>query len=108
MASDKPLEPWELADKLERKAKVALKGLGGSGRPVGVSLCFRCKHSMVYRRANDVDHEYKTYCLELGEEMPNNIVECSRHAPITQLTLGEMSEMAVMIDDQERGKGHYL
>jgi hypothetical protein len=91
---------------LERLA-LPLKGATATPKPKGDSLCYRCKHSMIYRRSSSFDYVIRCEALPGTPQMPHDIIECSEYRTVTSLSLADMSEMAYRVDDREEPKGPY-
>jgi hypothetical protein len=65
-------------------------------RAGGDSLCVGCRHSHLYRRRGSSDASI--YCHRLERYVPPDIVECSEFKAVTALSLGQMAEIALVID----------
>lgn len=63
------------------------------------SLCITCEHGTVFRqRSRD---RVVFVCQKLDREVPNDIIECTGYENPHELGLGQLIEMAVIIDPRE-------
>ena len=60
------------------------------------SLCTSCKWSSTRRRAGQ--NTRRMECNIFSGPCPEDISECSEYATVTSLTLGQMAEIAIIID----------
>jgi len=107
MGRDTPEKPsWQVEEELEKLA-LPLKTATAQPKPKGESLCYRCRNSMIYRRASSFDNIIRCNSLPNSPEMPHDIRECSEYTSPTQLSLCDMGEMAWRVDDREEPLGPY-
>ena len=62
------------------------------------TICTSCKYGHVYRRSGCLD--VNAFCLSIGRSVPSDIAECSRYADIKSLSLHDMAELALVVDDR--------
>lgn len=106
---DKKMNRWDLADKLEQMAGNLA---GKSGQRKGLefvndnNICGTCRHAHMMRR--EAQNVMMTYCQELSQLVPHDLIHCNKYRNITQLDLSQMSQMAVILDPRDLLKQGYL
>lgn len=97
---------YDLADRLERVAS-KLQGLRQDQFIDDKSVCNTCKHSQIVRRHNR--NERVIWCHQLSKNVPLDLSECSSYQNLTELSLGQMADIAWLIDNRSDKKvGGYL
>ena len=87
----------KIAVQIEKVAKQ--QHLAGQRRETftdSISLCNSCKWSSSRRRASHNTKQFE--CGIFSGPCPEDVSECSEYATITSLTLGQMAEIAYLID----------
>ena len=87
----------KIADQIEKVAKQ--QHLSGQRRETftdSISLCSSCKWSSSRRQASR--NTRRIECGIFSGPCPEDISECSEYATLTSLTLGQMAEIAIIID----------
>ena len=64
-------------------------------RPSG-SLCSRCKSGMIIRQASSLTTT--TYCMQMSQTVPNDIIECSRFRDAKHMDLDLAVAIHIPID----------
>lgn len=71
----------------------------------GKGICASCKNATIVRRSSR--NERIIYCQEFSKLVPDDICECNTYQNFTQLTLGQMAEIATLIDPRpDKYKGY--
>ncbi len=108
MSSEKPVptanDRWLLTEKLEEIA-APLSGKRGHSFVDDKSLCTSCRHAHVFRRGAANNRTIR--CSKIGE-VPSDITECSDYLSMNQLSLGQMTEIAMILDPRDFIKNGYL
>ncbi len=97
-------EKWELQQRLERIAE-PLTGKRKIQFVDDHSICISCRHSIITRRGSQNHRSIR--CQMLGP-VPHDLTECSSYLGINELSLGQMVEMAMIIDPRDFMKSGYL
>lgn len=97
-------EKYEMQQRLERIAE-PLTGNRKIQFMDEASICISCRHSMVMRRGSQNNRTIR--CQMLGP-VPHDLTECSSYLGINDLSLGQMVEMAMIIDPRDFTKSGYL
>lgn len=95
---------WELAERLERQA-AQLTGVRKDGWVDDRSVCSSCRHAHITRRGS-ANHRV-IVCRQLGRPVPHDLSECNSYQNVTELTLQQMSDIAVLIDPRDLLKEGY-
>lgn len=91
----------KIADHIEKVAKQQhLTGQRRDAFSDSVSLCGSCKWASSRRRQSS--NTRRMECSVFSGPCPEDISECSEYTHITSLTLGQMADMAVIIDISPR------
>jgi len=101
------IEPTEAVDSTDReklanrieKAARHLEGVNRESFIDDASLCTSCKWAMITRRASQNNRLIQ--CRDLGQYVPGDIIECNAYSGVASLSLGQMAEIAVIIDISE-------
>lgn len=91
---------YKLADRLEvaaRKSQIA--GVRRESFVDSPSLCGQCRWAMITRRASRNNRVIE--CQSISRFVPEDIVECSNFTSQNELSLNQMAEMAILIDNHE-------
>lgn len=107
---DKPSsygQRYDMAERLERQAgqlhgvkkKRSLEFIDDK------SICHTCSRASIYRRGSK--NASVIQCGEFGA-VPNDIEECNRHSAVTELSLDQMAQIAVLLDQRDLLRGGYL
>lgn len=94
---------WELADRLSSLAK-NLTGRRKIHFVDDKTLCAGCKYATIVRLRSD--NSRTIICGVLGRAMPHNVDECSAYGGINELSIGQMTDMATLIDPRDLTKGY--
>jgi len=87
----------KIADQIEKIAKQ--QHLTGQHREAfvdSISLCSSCKWAQSRRRKGQ--NTKRMDCVVFSGPCPEDISECSEYTEITSLSLGQMAEIAIIID----------
>ncbi len=109
MSDESParLSRYDLADRLEIQAK---KLEGVKKKKIHFvddeSICVSCKWAHITRSGSQ--NNRNIYCSQIGHAVAGDITECSDYRNMTQLSLAQMSELAVLIDPRGKPEGGYL
>ena len=90
-------ERSKIASQIEKVAKQ--QHLSGKRREAftdSISLCTTCRWSSSRRRSGQ--NTKRIECGVFSGPCPEDISECSEYATVTSLTLGQMAEIAYIID----------
>lgn len=69
------------------------------------SICSTCKYATIIRRGSGNTRQIR--CGELMEWVPEDLIECSSYQNITQLSLSQMANIAVIVDPRpDKYKGY--
>lgn len=98
-------ERHQLGNMLSEEAK-RLQGIRQQHFVDQPSLCNSCKFSTILRQASQ--NTRKILCGVLGGTIvPEDVAECSAYETINSLSLRQMADIAVLIDDRpDRYKGY--
>lgn len=72
----------------------------------GKGVCSSCRNAMIIRQSSK--NQRTIHCSEINAEVPDDISECNSYKNFTQLTLGQMAEIATLIDPRPDGYKGYL
>lgn len=89
------LDRFKVTDQIEKAAR-RLEGVRRENFVDTHSLCTSCRWSTIVRRASR--NERVIRCGELSEYVANDISECSGYQNMTTLSLGQMADIAVLIE----------
>lgn len=70
------------------------------------NLCSTCKWATITRQASA--NNRVIFCTSLSMKVPDDIMECNEYANITQLSLGQMAEMATLIGGIKERKAGFI
>ena len=98
------LDRTQLAHTLERVAQ-KLEAKQSTHWTDNKSLCTSCRWATVTRRHSQ--NERRIRCVELQMWVPTDIVECNSYGSLTELSLSQMSEMAILIETRTKAVGFY-
>lgn len=68
------------------------------------SICSTCDRAHITRQASE--NRRRIYCTRLETVMPDDIAECNKYLGITELSLSQMGEIAMMIDPRDHSGGY--
>ena len=97
----------ELLEREADKFKTNLaRGTGEQGTKFS-GLCFHCKNHFAYRTFTM--NEPRVFCAASPRamEMPLNVAECSDYQKVASLSLGQMTQIAAVIDPRDHLKDGY-
>ena len=71
--------------------------------PKGMSLCFRCTHSHIYRRKAEFNVVIRCHQLSDCAEVADDITQCNRFKQSGQITIWELMQIAqpILIDGKD-------
>ncbi len=69
------------------------------------TICGTCKSAHLMRRSSQ--NTLTIYCCYLGGYVPHDLTECSKYRSITDLSLDQMTDIAVLLDQRDLLKDSY-
>jgi hypothetical protein len=96
---------YDATDRL-RTASQPLEGVRSTNWVDAKGICVTCSHAIIQRRSSR--NERVILCKELGHQrVAEDLAECSMHHTVTTLDLGQMAQIATLIDPRpDRYKGY--
>jgi hypothetical protein len=70
------------------------------------ALCNSCRYANITRQASQNTRVIR--CTQNAQQVPEDIVECNSYSSIIALTLGQMAEIAILIDPRKERNHGYL
>ena len=97
----------ELLEKEADKFKHNLaRGTGEQGTKFS-GLCFHCKNHFAYRTHTMNEPRLSCHASPKAMEMPLNVAECSDYQKVASLSLGQMTQIAHIVDPRDYLKDGY-
>jgi len=100
-----PDERYRLGERLEAENK-RLTGVAREHFVDQRSLCSSCKWASIRRQASK--NARIIFCSNFAQLMPEDIKECTAYAAFGSLSLGQMADIATLIDDRPDKYQGYL
>jgi hypothetical protein len=95
---------YKLTERLQEAAK-QLEGIRADHFVDQRSLCTACKYAVIMRQASQ--NARKIHCSIFSKWMPEDITQCSAYQSINTLSLSQMADIAVLINDRaDRHQGY--
>ena len=101
----KEIDRDQLCDRLQVTAR-KLEAVRGDSFLDSKNLCVTCKHATILRQASKNNREIN--CSIIGKRIADDIVECSDYANMLQLSLGQMTDIAVLLNNRAEPTSGYL
>lgn len=109
--SDVPIRVEEADhDKLVGRLEKAANKLQGQNRESFVdskSLCTTCRWAFIVRQQSKNNRYIHCSSGYPGNWVPDDISECNSYSNVTELSLGQMAEIATLINITEKRVGFY-
>lgn len=95
---------YDAIDRLETISK-RLEGIQRTNWVDSKGICSSCSRAFITRQASR--NTRVVYCKEMGHQVPEDISECNMYRNLTTLSLGQMADIATLIDPRpDKYKGY--
>lgn len=94
---------YELADRLEAQVRKLQSRMRGHFTDT-LSICTSCKYAHIMRQASK--NARVIQCSMAGRQVPEDITECNSYQSVTELSLTQMAEIAVLITPSSTDGGY--